>query len=210
MMQSSDLAFVVSTRICHDLISPIGAIINGVDLVREIQTSGWGSELSMIGQSAERASDLLQFYRIAFGSTGEAASDIGRETLVSRVEAMIASQRIELSVLGGAGPALTRAEARLICLMSLCARSMTGMRGRVTVSLADNVTLPISISTDGETANCSAERFELLMSGPEEDRVLEPRDIEFAFVREAADAIGGRLSIERGEGNVTMRVDPHH
>ena len=68
MTDSRDLTSILVSRICHDLVSPVGAIVNGVDLVREIGGGDIEAELAMISQSSNRASALLQFYRIAFGA----------------------------------------------------------------------------------------------------------------------------------------------
>ena len=63
----ADLANLVGSRICHDLISPIGAINNGVELLA-LTDGGTGAELALIKQSVESAAARIKFFRIAYGA----------------------------------------------------------------------------------------------------------------------------------------------
>lgn len=73
-LSPADLAALLCSRICHDLISPVGAINNGIELFDE----GGAEEdaLQLIRMSAVNASARLQFARIAFGAAGSAGSEI--------------------------------------------------------------------------------------------------------------------------------------
>ncbi len=73
-LSPADLAALLCSRICHDLISPVGAINNGIELYDE----GGAEEdaLQLIRMSAVNASARLQFARIAFGAAGSAGSEI--------------------------------------------------------------------------------------------------------------------------------------
>ena len=64
MVDSQHLAGILASRICHDLVSPVGAVVNGMDLIREVGAGDAREELAMVGESAKRASALLQFFRI--------------------------------------------------------------------------------------------------------------------------------------------------
>jgi histidine phosphotransferase ChpT len=63
---------LLSARICHDLISPVSAVGNGVELITEFDDQMQGEALALIGESARSASQILQFYRAAFGSARSA------------------------------------------------------------------------------------------------------------------------------------------
>ncbi|MGH1465446.1 MAG: histidine phosphotransferase family protein [Cognatishimia sp.] len=58
----------VASRICHDLISPIGAISNGVELLQ--LTQGGIEETNLVADSAKTASARVRFFRLAFGQSG--------------------------------------------------------------------------------------------------------------------------------------------
>src|SRR5215470_5735951 len=64
------VAELLGSRLCHDLISPIGAVTNGIELIEEEGGRIAADALDLAGRSARQASRLLQFYRIAFGVGG--------------------------------------------------------------------------------------------------------------------------------------------
>ncbi len=64
---STDIASLLGSRICHDLISPIGAISNGVELLR-MSGEMSGPELELISESVENANARIRFFRVAFGA----------------------------------------------------------------------------------------------------------------------------------------------
>ena len=72
-----DLAALLCSRVCHDLISPTGAIVNGLEVLEEgadEETKEFA--LDLIKKSAKTASARLQFCRIAFGAGGSAGAQI--------------------------------------------------------------------------------------------------------------------------------------
>ncbi len=72
-----DLAALLCSRVCHDLINPIGAIVNGLEVLEEEKDEGTRSfALDLIKKSASAASAKLQFCRIAFGAAGSAGAQI--------------------------------------------------------------------------------------------------------------------------------------
>ncbi|UWR17093.1 histidine phosphotransferase family protein [Sulfitobacter sp. M368] len=70
MTPAPNLVALVGSRICHDLISPIGAINNGLELM-SLSGAGAGPEMSLIGESVGNASARIRFFRIAFGAAGD-------------------------------------------------------------------------------------------------------------------------------------------
>ena len=72
-----DLAALLCSRVCHDLISPVGAIVNGLEVLEEEKDEATKEfALELIKKSARTASAKLQFCRIAFGAAGSAGSQI--------------------------------------------------------------------------------------------------------------------------------------
>ena len=63
---SGNLAALIGSRICHDLISPIGAISNGLELL-ELAGAAQSPELDLIGESVSNAEARIRFFRIAYG-----------------------------------------------------------------------------------------------------------------------------------------------
>jgi len=74
---SLDLAALLCSRVCHDLISPAGAIVNGLEVLEESKDEETKLfALDLIRKSARTASARLQFCRIAFGAAGSAGAEI--------------------------------------------------------------------------------------------------------------------------------------
>jgi histidine phosphotransferase ChpT len=77
-LDALDLAALLCSRVCHDLISPTGAIVNGLEVLEEKdsdeETKAFALEL--IKKSAKTASGRLQFCRLAFGAAGSSTAQI--------------------------------------------------------------------------------------------------------------------------------------
>jgi histidine phosphotransferase ChpT len=76
-LEPLDLAALLCSRVCHDLISPVGAIVNGLEVMEEdgdAETKAFAIDL--IKKSAQQASAKLQFCRLAFGAAGSAGAQI--------------------------------------------------------------------------------------------------------------------------------------
>src|ERR1700744_257121 len=72
-----DLAALVCSRVCHDLISPVGAIVNGIEVMEEDKNEETKAfALELIKKSAHQASAKLQFCRLAFWAGGSAGAHI--------------------------------------------------------------------------------------------------------------------------------------
>jgi histidine phosphotransferase ChpT len=82
-----DLAALLCSRVCHDLISPVGAIVNGIEVMEEDKDEETKTfALDLIKKSAYVASAKLQFCRLAFGAAGSAGAqiDLGDAEKVAR------------------------------------------------------------------------------------------------------------------------------
>src|SRR6056297_91462 len=66
-------AALIGSRICHDLISPIGAINNGLELI-SLDGAAGGPEFALISDSAADADARVRFFRLAFGTGGGEAA----------------------------------------------------------------------------------------------------------------------------------------
>jgi histidine phosphotransferase ChpT len=86
-LEALDLAALLCSRVCHDLISPVGAIVNGIEVLEEEKDEATKEfALDLIKRSAATASAKLQFCRIAFGAAGSAGAqiDLGDAEKVTR------------------------------------------------------------------------------------------------------------------------------
>ena len=87
MPSDLDLAALISSKICHDVIGPVGAIYNGLEILDEdddVEAKSYA--LDVIRNVTEQASARLQFARFAFGASGSAGAmiDLGTAEQISR------------------------------------------------------------------------------------------------------------------------------
>jgi len=75
-LEPLDLAALLCSRVCHDVISPVGAIVNALEVLEEDDPSMKEFALDLIKKSARNASARLQFARLAFGAAGSAGAMI--------------------------------------------------------------------------------------------------------------------------------------
>jgi histidine phosphotransferase ChpT len=97
-LDALDLAALLCSRVCHDLISPAGAIVNGLEVLEESKDEETRIfALDLIKKSARTASAKLQFCRIAFGAAGSAGSqiDLGDAETVAR--GLIEDDKVKLT-----------------------------------------------------------------------------------------------------------------
>ncbi|MEE4540042.1 MAG: histidine phosphotransferase family protein [Erythrobacter sp.] len=71
MTSQTDLAALLCSRLCHDLLSPVGALSNGLELLAdEDDPEMRASCIDLLEQSAKKSTDKLKFFRLAFGAAG--------------------------------------------------------------------------------------------------------------------------------------------
>src|ERR687898_3570783 len=100
-LDSLDLAALLCSRVCHDVISPVGAIVNGLEVLEDDSDASMRDfALDLIRKSAKQASARLQFARLAFGSAGSAGAsiDLGDAEQVAR--GMFQDDKVKLSWTG--------------------------------------------------------------------------------------------------------------
>lgn len=175
MTDQTDLSALLGSRICHDLISPIGAIGNGVELL--MMEGGTPSpELVLIAESVAAANARIRFFRIAFGlSSGE--QRLGRAELTKILADTSQGSRVSIDWQPSAD--VVRAEAKLAFLAIQCCESALAFGGRITVKLADG---KWQVSARAERLRIEADLWDSL-SKPKPD--LAPAQVHFAlFSRE--------------------------
>ncbi|MDT8855123.1 histidine phosphotransferase family protein [Paracoccaceae bacterium Fryx2] len=134
MPEKPDLTALLGSRICHDLISPIGAIGNGVELLM-MDGSTRGPEIALISESVANAKARIRFFRVAFGSAS-ADQRIGSPEVKAILSDLTRGSRL---VIDWQSPAdLPRREVKLVFLLIQCLETAMAYGGRVTVERHDH------------------------------------------------------------------------
>ena len=131
MSDRSDLAALLGSRICHDLISPIGAIGNGLELLM-MEAGTRGPEMALISESVGHANARIRFFRVAFGAAaGE--QRLGRSEVASIITDMTRGGRLSIEWHSGAD--LSRGEVKIAFLLLMCLESAMAYGGKITVQV---------------------------------------------------------------------------
>jgi len=198
MSVSVDLRILelVCSRICHDLVSPVGAVNNGIELIREISDedsldSGLqGEALALIAHSAEQGSRRLRVLRLAYGAAG---ADAPWEELRGSLTQFFTGSRITLTWPAEDAPDLpggTRGLGKLVVNAVLLAADALGQNGSIAVeSRADG----IAVVATGAGPTLDAERSAAL-AGRTAPADLDARSIHAYVTARFAGHYGFKLT----------------
>src|SRR5260370_32039668 len=146
-LEALDLAALLCSRVCHDLISPVGAIVNGLEVLEESTDEETKSfALDLIKKSAKTASARLQFCRTAFGAAGSATAQVDLGDAENVARGFIEDDKIKLSW-NLSSALLPKNRVKLLLNMILVAAQSIPRGGIVAVeggSLPQAVTFKIS------------------------------------------------------------------
>jgi histidine phosphotransferase ChpT len=99
MISQTDLAAMLCSRLCHDMLSPVGALANGLELLAEEQDPEMRARcMELLEQSARISTDKLKFFRLAFGAAGGFGEAIPIDEAKAVIEALAAdNKRVEIN-----------------------------------------------------------------------------------------------------------------
>ncbi len=191
-MTAPSIDALVSSRICHDLISPVGAIGNGIELLEEMASTL--PEVGLIADSVENAKAKLQFFRICFGQSSEGAV-LGRPEVEKTAAAMLESARVSLRW-KGLEEVTPRREVKLVFLVLLCVETALPLGGDITVSQAGGI-WTVDVVAPRVQAGDAWKILEWQM--PVEP--VQPALVQFLLARDLARDLGRTVDMqETGEG----------
>ena len=138
-LSAPDLAALLCSRVCHDIISPVGAINNGLELLDE----GGADEdaMNLIRISARNASARLQFARIAFGAAGSAGMLIDTGDAESVATAFLKNEKPEL-VWNGKRALLPKNKVKLLLNLIACSVTALPKGGEIDVAFGGSFETP--------------------------------------------------------------------
>lgn len=194
-MSDRDLSSLIGSRICHDLVNPIGAIGNGVELML-MTSEAKGPEMALIAESVGNANARIRFFRIAYG----AASDfrIPRQEIESILTDLSRGGRLRMEWKSESD--LPRREVRLAFLAIQCLETAMPYGGTVTVSHSEG----------GWRVSGSAIRFKLesrlwdSMMNPAIEVDITPALVQFALLPEGLERARRRLTLDTGPQELVL------
>lgn len=197
-------------RLCHDLIGPISAINNGVELVRDYGDEMQGEALALIGESATKASQLLQFYRVAFGSAREVdGSGIEIEEGRQRTLDALSSERVTIQwsdkEAEGDGEA-SRLTVKLILNLVLLGVEILPGAGEVCVEIKRGNPGQVQVTAQKNGLSMS-EDLAAVLNGEVLPNELTPRTVQAFFTRFLANSVDGDIRVQCGNDFISLVIE---
>lgn len=200
-----ELAALVAAKICHDLISPVSAIVSGLDLMEDDQAQDMREDaMNLIAASARKLAAALTFARVAFGASASADTFDARE-LETLTRGVFEHMRAELDW-AVAAPALNKPAARaLLNLAQLGGQALpTGGAARVTAG-PDGSQFVIAVDSKGPRARLRPETIEGLRGEPLSEG-LPGQWVQAYYLHALVAAAGGQVRAEVADEHVTLQV----
>jgi histidine phosphotransferase ChpT len=199
MSDTPDFSALIASRICHDLISPIGAIGNGVELLTMEEGGGSRPEFALISASVANANARIRLFRIAFGAaTGD--QRVARNEILSTLTDLGHAGRMTYAWTSQGD--LARREVRLVFLLLLCLETALPYGGRIEVTQSD----------PEWTIRAEAQRMKVdpalwsLMSEPAAAALVDAAQVQFALVGRDLARLGRKLQTVTDAAGLTLRV----
>jgi histidine phosphotransferase ChpT len=192
-----DLAALVGSRICHDLISPIGAIGNGVELLA-LTDGDTGAEMELINESVQNASARIRYFRIAYGAASENQL-VGRAEVLSILAAIARGGRINyIWKIDGDRP---RRLVRCALLMLQAVESALPLGGDVQITLDGDSWV---IRGEGPRLAVDQELWNNLLS-PQVGFQYTAAHVQFALLPGVLAEAGRRMQFKHGSDHLVVR-----
>lgn len=191
-----DSASLLGSRICHDLISPLGAISNGVEL---LTMSGVASspEMKLIEEAVASANARVKFFRVALGgSTG--AQMLARSEILKLLDGCYGGGRLTVRWEPPSDPSRTEAKVAFLALM--CIETVLPQGGDIVIN-ADRGNW--QLQAYGPTIKFDAELWASLTR--ETDLTIGSSQIQFVLLKAALDAIGQPPQVGHSDSAVSLR-----
>ena len=198
-----ELAALISSRICHDVISPVGAIANGLEMLDEEQDESMREQtMDLIRKSARQASAKLQFARLAFGAAGSAGAEIDLRDAERVARDFVQGGKHTLS---WQGPPVTLPKNKVKLLLNLLALGVVALPrgGTVNVEIkGEGPEVAFRVLAQGEPARLS-EQVTGLLAGAN-GMVLDAHSIQPYYAGRVATAAGMTVTVETRDKEVEL------
>jgi histidine phosphotransferase ChpT len=171
-LDGMDLAALLCSRVCHDVISPVGAIINGLEVLED-EKDGEMREvaLDLIKRSAASASARLQFCRLAYGAAGSVGASIVTGDAETVTRGLINNDRTKL-VWNAARQLAPKNKVKLVLNLCLIALAAIPRGGVITVDLeGEGESLEARVEANGANARVAHGVASLIAGRPESGSV---------------------------------------
>lgn len=205
-LEALDLAALLCSRVCHDIISPVGAIINGLEVLDENN----GEEMKdfafdLIRKSASQASAKLQFARLAFGAAGSTGAEIDLGDAEKVATGYMQGEKAEFSF---QAPRVLMAKNKVKLLLNLVLLAIGAVPrgGSIAVIVEGDAERPLfTLRSSGPSARIPP-AFEKLVPGDIAGIAIDAQAVQAYYTGALARACGMSVTAELEGADVVIRA----
>ena len=202
-MKELELAALLCSKVCHDLISPVGALNNGLEVLsEETDEEMKGFALDLIGSSAEQAAAKLQFARLAFGAAGSAGAEIDLREAEAVARGFIKPLKHQLDWKAPAAT-LPKDWVKLLLNLVVLASEAAAKGGRIAIRAEPGNRPKIGLVAEARRIRFAPELRSMLCD-PENGGELTPRTVQPYITGILARALGARITVKEEEGRLRL------
>lgn len=190
------VAELLASRLCHDLVGPIGAVSNGMELMADEEFGMADDALALATNSASQATQLLQFYRLAYGMAGSRqGTDL--TPLGELAKGYLMHKKAELDWPSDQRPGdLPDDAGKLILNMIALGVEALPRGGTIGISATAGAGGSIEVKAVGSDAALREDAASSLEESVQVDD-LTPRNVHGYFTRMVAQRLGASLQVEQ-------------
>lgn len=200
-----DLAALLCSRVCHDVISPVGAIVNALEVLEEDDPSMREFALELIKKSARNASARLQFARLAFGAAGSAGAMIDLGDAGNVANGFLNDEKLSLDW-EAPRALLPKNQVKLLLNLLLIATQAVPRGGKlVSRTTVEDEQGTFEITATGSHARIPA-HVEELIAGRSESGAIDAHAVQPVYAGMVARAAGMAISFAIEGDTVTIKA----
>ena len=194
-MNAIDLASLLCSRLCHDLLSPVGALNNGLELMADEQDPEMRERcLELLAESAKASASKLKFFRLAFGAAGGFGDMIDTREAKAALDGLFgADKRVELGWIVD-DDELPKGAVKLLLNLALIAGDALVRGGRLDVGAERDGRLELVIRAEGPRILLDPALRETILKGSSAGTV-EPRAAGAWLAHELAAQAKGEIRL---------------
>jgi histidine phosphotransferase ChpT len=198
---------LVCSRLCHELISPVTAVNNGMELVADGGADMLYEVSELLTASASEASGVLQFYRVAYGLGGQDAPPISLSEAKRLTEALLREGKVKLTwPAGEAGSDGGLGRRGMKLLLNALVMGIEALpRGGTLSVVLDPPTRAVTLESAGKGARIEAASRDALARQVAAE-ALTARNVHAYFTSLVAADAGGTLDVSEEPDRVTLKL----
>lgn len=201
MTNAVDFASLLCSRLCHDLLSPVGALNNGIELLADEHDPDMRARcLELLAESARASANKLKFFRLAFGAAGGFGDAVDSREAKSAIEGLFGPDgKVQLGWMVGEA-SLPKTEIKILLNLALIAGDALVRGGRLDVGAEGG---EIVIRAEGPRLVLDSELKDALL-GWTSEAALTPRAAAAWLVHSLANEAGGQVQVSDKEEGVLL------